>query len=79
MKKVNEVNIVKDAENEIPTEILEQSIVDIAKGIRKLSESRLRTDVLEHLISWKAGVSVGAVRDVLSCLGDLENKLLKKK
>lgn len=71
--------IVKQEEPEIPVEILAKSIVDIAAGMKKLRTSRLQDGVIEHLISWKAGVSVVEVRKVLDCLDNLEARFLKKK
>lgn len=80
MARASKASVIQKPEaEEVPIEILAQSIRDISLGMKKLYSSGLKDDVVEHLIAWKSGVSIGYVRNVLWCLDNLEAQFLKKK
>lgn len=62
---------------EIPVEIFAQDVSAIAAGMRKLSSSRIRRDVLEHLVSWKSGVGIVETRKILDHVERLDTLLIK--
>lgn len=80
MKNVNRQIIAKkDEENVVPVEIFEQSIVEMAKAMKKLSETRLKQDALVTLIARTTGESRGSIESVINCLDMLEELYLKPK
>ena len=60
-------------------EVLAQSIVDIAAGMKKLNASRLKSDAVVLLVHHASGVGRPAVRAVLDALTTLEQRYLKPK
>lgn len=62
-----------------PLEIMEQSIIDIARGFKALKATRIREDVIVTVISRKSGVGRGDVERVLAYLHDLERLFLNPK
>lgn len=76
----NDIKVVrKEGQEPEAVEIIEQSIVDIAKGFRRLNDSRIKREVIVTLVAWKAYTSKSDVERVLDCLVDLENLFLKPK
>lgn len=73
--------IVKQKENvpEVPTEVIAQSIVEIAEGIRKIRQTRLNDKALFLLINKASGVGIKEIETVLTTIGNLEYLYLKKK
>jgi len=63
----------------IAVEILEQAIVDIANGMKKIRASRLKREALILLIHDASKVGKPHVRMVLECLDQLEARFLKPK
>lgn len=71
------VKIVQEDENEIPVEIIAQSIVDIGKAMKKISESRLNRSALITLIAFDTKLPRTTVTNVLNSLDSLSVKCLK--
>lgn len=72
--------VVKQKENaeEIPTEIIAQSIKDISDGVKKLRSGKLNDKAIILLISKASSVSLETVRSVLTGMENLEKQFLKK-
>lgn len=64
---------------EVPVEVLAQSIESLAAGMKKLNESRLKRDAIVILLQAQTGVNRGEIRSVLNGLDQLERMWLKPK
>ena len=66
---------------EVPTEIIAQAIVDISRGVKRLTSARLTERALVVLLKDACGaeVSVNSIKRVLWKLQDLEKLYIKKK
>lgn len=71
--------VVPEGVDPTPLEIMEQSIIDIAKAFKALSATRIQKDVIVTVVSRKSGVGRGDVEHVLSYLHDLERLFLNPK
>lgn len=75
------INVVQQAEKEVPTEVIAQSIADIADGMRKLRAGRLNDRALVLLIQ-QASVgkpSLATIQAVLDGIENLERTYLRKR
>lgn len=72
------IKVVKNPEDEIPVEVLERSIVEIAEGMRRINATRLNRRALVALIQDSSGLPKTKIEIVLNTLGDLESIYLKK-
>lgn len=72
--------VVKQKENaeEIPTEIIAQSIKDISDGVKKIRSGKLNDKAIILLISKASSVSLETVRSVLNGMENLEKQFLRK-
>lgn len=73
---------ITQPEEEIPTEIIAQSIKDISDGMEKIRTGRLNDKAIVLLLHHASGVSQTDVRKVLiamNCLADLYLNEKKKK
>lgn len=71
--------IQKENEPEVPAEIIAQSIVEISKAMKVISQTRLSREAIIALIHDHSKVSKGVIKIVLNNLEHLENFWLKKK
>jgi hypothetical protein len=71
--------VIKNGEEPQPIEILESSIIEIAKGFKVLSKTRVKQETLVTLLHDYTKVSKVQIRYVLNCLSDLENLFLRNK
>jgi len=72
------VNIIQKPETEeIPAEIIAQSIVEIAKAMKKMDETRLTRKAIVTLISKQSGIGAGDINVILNNLESLEEIWLK--
>lgn len=71
--------IKQDPEKPIPAEIIAQSIVDIAAGMRKLNETRLTRRAIITLIHEHSKIARSQIETVLYNLENLESTWLKKR
>lgn len=76
MKKET-IKIIKNEKEPIPTEIIEQSIVDISEGMKRIQSGRLSRRAITVLIKDACGVSMGDIERVLNSLSSLERIYLK--
>lgn len=76
MKKIN---VVKDADNPIAVEVIEQSIIDIGDAMKRISQTRLNRKALVVLISKDTGIGQGTIESILDSLDSLETTYLKPK
>lgn len=74
-----EIAFIKDKENPIAFEVMEQAIVDIAAGMKRINQTRLNRKALVILISKDTGVGQTIVDVVLDSLGAIEQTYLKPK
>jgi len=75
------LEVVKDPEQDIPVQVLERAIVEIANSFKKLLASRLKTRAIVLLIQDAAGpvnVTRGQVEAVIFAAADLERHCLKQ-
>jgi 2-phosphoglycerate kinase len=80
MTKNTKVKITRNEEEEpVAIEILEKSIVEIAKGMKKFADSRVRPEHIVTLITRASGVNRGDVERVIAHLENIESLLLKPK
>jgi hypothetical protein len=78
--KTKKVVITKDKEDEVPVEVLERAILDIAAGARILLNSRLTERAIILLVQDAAGptyVSKGQVKEVLKAASQLKDHYIK--
>ena len=74
------VKIVPENEEEpMPVEIIEQAIIDIAAGMRKLNSTRLTRKAIVTLLHASSGVPKGTIEIVLNNLELIEHTWLKRK
>lgn len=82
MKKPDKpkIEVIRAPDKEpIPVEILEQAIVDIAAGMRRINASRLKREALVLLLHDASKVGRTQVRAVIECLDQIELRFLKPK
>lgn len=70
--------VVQDPEKPIAVEIIAQSIVDISKAMKQISNSSLEERAVVLLIHDLSGVSMGDIKKVLRASRDLEIMFTKK-
>lgn len=63
----------------VATDLIAESIVEIARGIKAIRESRLNDKALVTLLCHDTGLGVGTVKSVLASLETLEHTYLKRK
>jgi hypothetical protein len=73
------VELIKDEENPIAVEVMEQAILDIAAGMKRLNGTRLKREVIVRLIHAKTTVRMRDIEAVLNSLDSLEETWLKPK
>ncbi|PYS52418.1 MAG: hypothetical protein DMF68_01530 [Acidobacteria bacterium] len=78
MVRKSAVKIVPDDEP-LPVEVIEQAIVDIADGMKKLNSTRLTRKAIVTLLHASSGVNKGTIEIVLNNLELIEHTWLKKK
>ena len=78
-QEVKKVKVLQSNEEPVPTEIIAQSIADIAAGMKKIEGGRLNRRALLLLISSASGVGKTEVEKVLNTMECLEFLYLKKK
>ncbi len=71
--------IKQDEDNEVPAEIMADSIVQISQALNKLMSGRLKRDAIIALIKDKSGLTKGTIEIVLNNLEALEHNWIKKK
>ena len=76
---MNKVTVKSDVENPVAIELLEQAIVDISKGMKRISESRINRRGLVALIQDSTKMPKSQIEYVLNSLESLETTYLKKK
>lgn len=76
---MRQLKVKKDPENEIPAEIFEQAIIEIAAAMRKISATRLTRSAIVALIYDKSKIQKGQIEVVLNNLDRLEEIWLKPK
>lgn len=75
--KNSRVEITQDEAKPVPVKVIADSIVKIGKAMQDLGKTRLKDDAVALLVANKSGVSITAVRKVLSSLHSLEKDWLK--
>lgn len=75
--KNKSVTIVKDKENPIGVEVLEQAIVNLSDGMKAIQNSRLTTKALVVLLHHATKVPQYQVESVLDALESIEKIYLK--
>lgn len=70
--------IKQDAENQVPFEVMAGAIADIGSAMKKLSQSRLKREVIVTLIKDRSGYSKRMIEIILNNLEQLEELYLKK-
>ncbi len=78
-RQTSPVKIIKAPDAPIAVEILEQAVVDIAYGMRRINETRLSREAIVTLIKDKTGYTKSTIHDVLNNLDQLEKIWLKPK
>jgi hypothetical protein len=80
MKKLKPaIKIIPEGNEPMPIEIIEQAIVDIAAGMKKLHSTRLTRKAIVTLLHASSGVNKGTIEIVLNNLELMEHTWLKKK
>lgn len=78
LKKPSAVHVRPgDGDEPAPVEIIERAIIDLATGMRRLNDSRLKHETVVLLLSEASGIGKPAVRSVLRSLLTLEEQYLK--
>lgn len=73
------VQVKQDPEKPIPAEIIAESIETIAKGMRKLNETRLTRRAIIALVHENSKIAKSTIEIVLNNLESLETTWLKKR
>lgn len=73
------ISVIKDPETPVAVEVIEQSILDIAEGMRKINNTRLTRRALVYLIHMNSKVAIGTIEIVLNNLDALEQTYLKRR
>ena len=76
-QKQQSVIVKRDEKNPQSMELIADSIIEISKGFRRLSESRLKQRVIVLLIKDLTGVSMGDIEKVLNAAQQLEKQFIK--
>lgn len=78
---MSKLKVVQPAlpEPEIATEVLAQSIVEIAAAMKRMNETRLTRHAIVTLIAARSGLGHGKIEVVLNNLDELESYWLKPK
>lgn len=79
MSQIKAPKIVQREKEEVPAEILAQSIVDIARGFNQLMQSRLTRYALVVLIHDKSKIAKRDIEIILNNLEQLEQTWFKPK
>jgi hypothetical protein len=69
--------VTKNEEAEVPFEVMQQAIVDIAESMRRLSETRVSRRLILALVKDNTGISKEVIGTVLDSLEHLERVYLK--
>lgn len=78
MAKINPPAVVpREGTETVGAVIIESAIVEIAKGMRAIGNSRLKTETIVTLIHDHTKVSKRDIRIVFDALWELENLFLK--
>jgi hypothetical protein len=75
----NKIEVTQNKEQEIPATVIADSIVEIAAGMRKLNQTRLRREAIVTLIHYNSKVPRRDIEIVMNNLNELESKWLKPK
>lgn len=70
---------VKQNDPPIPAEIMADAIINIARAMREINNSRLKRETIVALIADNSKVAKTTIRLVLNNLDDLEDLFLKPK
>lgn len=76
---MSKIHVITDPENPIAVELIEQAIVDVAAGMKRINASRLNRRAITALIKDATGLNKTTIETVLNNLDDLERMYLKKK
>jgi CRISPR/Cas system-associated endoribonuclease Cas2 len=71
---------VKDPQNEIPVKIIEQAILDVAAGFKRINSSRLTKRAIIVLIQDSVGmarITKGHIEEILDAATNLDKRYLK--
>lgn len=74
-----EIKVLKNEEQPIAVEVMEQAIIDIAQAMKRISRSRLNRKALVILISKDSGIFQHQVTRVLNSMDLLEKTYLTPK
>jgi|GEM_PF-4753256 hypothetical protein len=77
MKKTKIVQ--RENADEIPVEIIADSIVEISAGIKKMRSGRLNDKAIVHLIHKSCNVAGHTILAVMNAMEELEKEYLKPK
>lgn len=78
MSKQSKIKVVAiNNEPMEPIEIIQNSIIALAQGMKKINESRLNEDVIVTLLSRSSNIPRGHVQSILRHLTQLEKLYLK--
>lgn len=77
-RKQQLVEVTQDDEAPVPVKVLAQSILEIAKAAKKITQAGLKEETLVLLIHDYTKLSRANVRAVLRCLPDLAEIYLEK-
>jgi hypothetical protein len=69
--------VKQNPENEVPLEIMAESIVALSQFGKKMSASRLRQRAVLLLLKDMTGISPEKIKKILDALPDLEQQYLK--
>lgn len=69
--------IVKEGDEPQPVEIIEQAIMDLAAGMKRLNASRLRREAIVLLLHDASKVGKPDIRAILDSMDRLEDIFLK--
>lgn len=81
MAKTREQQVVikKNDKNPEPMEVIAEAIIEVSRGFKKLSNSKLQQRVIVLLIKDITGQSISDIEKVLYAATRLENKYIKQK
>lgn len=69
--------VQKEGEEEVPTEVIAQSIVQVSEAMKKLRSTRLTDRAIVLLIRDRTGLAINEIERVLNAASSLANIYLK--
>jgi hypothetical protein len=79
MPKPNVTVVPKAGDEPLPVEVIERAVVELAAGMKRLNDTRLKRETIVALLHDTSGIGKRQIEVILNCLDRLEQLYLKPK